>query len=412
MDSSVTAPGFTKALEQMRAAVTPAGFVAANTVRDNYKRIWGRDGAIVSIVALQTDDEELHKAAKDTMYTLRDHQGPHGEIPSNVDVVDSKVSYGGTAGRVDASLWFVIGCHRLWQQSGDEKILADMLPSIKKVEFLLGAWEFNTKGLLYIPETGDWADEYVQHGYVLYDQLLYLRALQDIARMYGAVGDAEADRISQKADHLKHLIQANYWFYDCDPNTVNAYHPVMFEKGCNIAEEKGAHWMSYFSPTGYGYRFDGMANVLASLFDVASDEQRQHVDAYISERCVKPELKILPAFSPVITQVDADWKHLQSTFSNAFKNNPYEYHNGGLWPLISGWYVADLAARGEMDAAREYLQAIDTANEMDAEGDGWGFYEFINGKTLAPGGTRHQTWSASAAVMGHLAIAGKPPLPV
>ena len=412
MSGAATDLGFTKALQQMRAAITPHGFVASNTDLHNYKRIWGRDGVIVSIAALQTDEADLHLAARNTLQTLHDHQGPHGEIPSNVDMEKGQVSYGGTAGRVDANLWFVIGCHRYWQKTQDEEFLQKFLPSIRKVEFLLGAWEFNTKGLLYVPETGDWADEYISHGYVLYDQLLYYRALQDMARMYEAAGEDGAHALQERASVLRDLIQANYWFYDCDPDTAHAYHPNMFKRGCDLAGEKDSYWMSFFSPTGYGYRFDAMANVLASFFGIASDEQRNHVDQYIDEKCINPDLKILPAFSPVIEPLDTDWQRLQSTFSNTFKNRPYEYHNGGLWPLINGFYVADLAARGNMDRARDFLSAIDIANEMDTESEGWGFYEFIHGQTLKPGGARHQAWSASAAVMGHLAMIGTPPLPI
>jgi hypothetical protein len=41
-------------------------------------------------------------------------------------------------------------------------------------------------------------------------------------------------------------------------------------------------------------------------------------------------IRLLPAFHPVITPVDKDWKDLNITFSYTFKNRPYEYHNGGL----------------------------------------------------------------------------------
>jgi len=47
------------------------------------------------------------------------------------------------------------------------------MPAIEKVVFLLGAWEFNNRGLLYVPATGDWADEYVHNGYILYDWAPY-----------------------------------------------------------------------------------------------------------------------------------------------------------------------------------------------------------------------------------------------
>lgn len=403
--------GLEKAMELLHEAATDYGFVASVTQKDNYRRIWARDGAIVAIAALQTKDEELVRAAHNTLLTLRKHQGPHGEIPSNVEPETDQVSYGGTAGRVDAGLWFVILAHRYWQYTQSKEFLEEFIPCLKRIEFLLGAWEYNTKGLLYVPETGDWADEYIQHGYVLYDQCLYYQALIGLANMYEASGEPDHEAPLAKAEQLKELIQANYWFVDCDPDLVGAYHPTIFKRGCDLAEEKGAHWMAYFSPTGYGYRFDAMANSLVSLLGIANDEQRQRTDEFIDKKVIREDMKVLPAFSPVIKQIDADWEDLQSTFSNSFKNKPHEFHNGGLWQLINGFYVADLAARGETERANEYLAAIHEANMKDDNGDTWGFYEFLNGETLKPGGTRLQTWSASAAIMGHFALQGSHPFP-
>jgi glycogen debranching enzyme len=100
---------------------------------------------------------------------------------------------------------------------------------------------------------------------------------------------------------------------------------------------------------------------------------------------------------------------MQMTFSYTFKNRPYEFHNGGLWPLVTGFYLADPAARGESESerARRLLEAVHRANAMEMEGETWGFPEFVNGKTLEPGGTRHQAWSAAAALPGHYALEGR-----
>ncbi len=387
-----------RALELLHQASTPHGFLASTTDQDNYQSIWARDGSIVSLSALQTDDEKLHYTARQTLLTLQKYQGPHGEIPSNVDPQSGIVSYGGTAGRVDGNLWFILAVFRYYQRTQDKDVLQQLRPALKKIKFLLGAWEFNTKGLLYVPETGDWADEYIQHGYVLYDQLLYQRALVYLSALL------EDPALETKAHKLHQLIQANYWFYDCNPQTGDAYHPIIFHRGCQLADTKGSHWMAFFSPTGYGYRFDTMANVLASLFQIATPEQSTHVDAYIRDNIIQSDFKVLPAFAPVIEPLDADWEHLQRTFSNSFKNKPYEFYNGGLWPLLNGFYVADLSARGLDKEASEYLAAINTANELDD----WGFHEFIHGKTHQPGGPRMQTWSASAAVSGYFAMNGIP----
>jgi hypothetical protein len=164
--------------------------------------------------------------------------------------------------------------------------------------------------------------------------------------------------------------------------------------------------MPYFSPSGYGYRFDAFANVLVSLLDVADETQRSMVDNYIERELLNENLPLLPAFHPVIEPIDEDWKHLQVMFSYTFKNKPYEFHNGGLWSLITGFYVADLARRQRTEQGQKYLQAIHQANALPMDGEPWSFAEYLHGKTLQPGGTRHQGWSAAAAVIAQHALEG------
>ncbi len=165
--------------------------------------------------------------------------------------------------------------------------------------------------------------------------------------------------------------------------------------------------MPFFTPLGYGYRFDAFANVLVSLLGVSSKKRRQIVTAYIEEVVTPKDMNMLPAFYPVIKPMDKDWDELKVTFSYTFKNQPYEYHNGGLWPLISGFYIADMVQNGELEKARLFQTDLHRANRMSMNNEPWSFPEFIHGKNFTPGGNRHQGWSASAALMGHYAIQGK-----
>ncbi|NIP71851.1 MAG: glycogen debranching protein [Gammaproteobacteria bacterium] len=404
--------GCDRALELLYGCSTPDGFLASPTRSANYRRIWGRDGVIIGLAGLMSGDHDLIECFKRTLQTLARYQGPHGEIPSNVDPVSDRISYGGTTGRVDADLWFVIGCGEYWRATSDDAFLERVLPAVEKARFLLGAWEFNNRGLIYIPQTGDWADEYLHNGYVLYDQLLYLQAQRTLCAIHAHVHGTADHGLTERCGRLRHLIRANYWFYDGDGLPDDVYHEVLYRKGHNAARHcADRHWMSFFSPHGYGYRFDALANVLASLLDVADHAQRERVDRFLSEENVVPEsLALLPAFYPVIEPVDEDWEDLHMTFSYSFKNRPYEFHNGGLWPMITGFLVADLARRGEVQRARTHLQAIHRANRLEMDGEPWGFPEFVHGKELTPGGTRHQGWSAAAAVMGHWALEGQPVL--
>ncbi len=398
--------GYEKALQLLRACSTRHGFLAAPTEKANYHRIWGRDGTIISLAALLTQEAELKETARRTFETLAQYQGPHGEIPSNADPESGRISYGGTAGRVDADLWFVIGCGEYWQATGDDAFLERMLPTLQRVKFLLGAWEYNTRGLLYVPPTGDWADEYLHQGYVLYDQLLYLQAQRALGKIHRAHHGSADHALEEKISRLKHLIEANYWFDDCDEIPQDAYHEVLYQKGCDSPKCRCSYWVSFFSPHGYGYRFDALANVLVSLLGVANQDRRRKVDDFIGG-IVNNDLPLLPAFHPVIRPVDEDWEELQMSFSYTFKNQPYEYHNGGLWPMITGFYVADLAMRGQRHHAQRFLNAIHQANALEMGDEPWSFPEFVHGKQLTPEGTRHQGWSAAAAVIGHAAIEGR-----
>ena len=51
--------------------------------------------------------------------------------------------------------------------------------------------------------------------------------------------------------------------------------------------------MASFSPSGYAYRFNAFANVLASLFDVADDTQCDKVDTFIVEHIINDDLPLL-----------------------------------------------------------------------------------------------------------------------
>jgi hypothetical protein len=407
---SIHRTGYEKSVELLHACLEPDGFLATPTERDNYRRVWGRDSSIIGLASLLTGDKDLIDGCRRSLQTLVKHQGPHGEIPSNVDPATGRVSYGGTAGRVDGNLWFIIACGAYWETTEDESFLREMIEPIERVRQLLGAWEFNTRGLLYVPPTGDWADEYLQSGYVLYDQLLYLQAQRVICDLHKFLHTSSDHNLDERVARLLHLIRANYWFSD-DESPPDVYHGVLYEKGRSAAPNRGgSYWMPFFSPFGYGFRFDGMANALVSLMGVTDEEQSESVDRFIEQEIVQPEVMMLPAFDPVITPKDEKWEDLQVTFSHTFKNAPYEYHNGGLWPLVTAFYSASLALRGKDQLARQYCEGVHRANALESEaGEPWTFPEFLHGKKHTPGGTRPMGWSAAAGIIAESALQGKHP---
>ena len=81
----------------------------------------------------------------------------------------------------------------------------------KAVKYLESTWEDNCCGLLYIPRAGNWADEYLQEGFVLYDEVLWFLALRKYSYMLEVVGDNKrAKKYYEKAGKVKNLIRTVY----------------------------------------------------------------------------------------------------------------------------------------------------------------------------------------------------------
>jgi glycogen debranching enzyme len=119
--------------------------------------------------------------------------------------------------------------------------------------------------------------------------------------------------------------------------------------------------------------------------------------SWIEEECAgmrkKGELAVdlPPNFFPFIKPKDPDWHVRYSSF-----NNPGEYHNGGIWPFICGFYVAALVAAKRYKLAREKLivltHSIKISNTKKVD---FGFNEWLKAQNGKPMGQDWQTWSAA-----------------
>lgn len=388
---------YQQSLSLLHRCLTPAGFVAASTDVDNYARVWARDGVITSLAALASVDATLLAGVERTLSTLADHQGPHGEIPSNVTVDGKEVSYGRLVGRVDALLWYVIGVSAFIHHTKRSSRKVRYWLSVERALQLAEAWEYNNRGLLYTPIAGDWADEYLLQGYILSDLLLYERAL------YGAGVVFKNKAWQQKAAELRRVLEVNYWPKAslCDDPLVYHQHAYRYQ----AQQSELGYWLPAFSPGGYSTVFDGLAHALSLTVDLGDEEQRQKVMSYVQSLETETGSALLPAFWPVIQHDDPQWEALEANhLYGEVKNQPYLYHNGGLWPMVTGFYALGLMRQGEQEHALRLLNAINEANRQGRDGQEWEFAEYHHGLTHLPLGTQHVAWSAAAGVLAHQSI--------
>ncbi len=379
----------------LRESLTDAGYLASPQRRTNYRRVWARDGVICGLAGLASGDDVLADGLRRTVETLLSHLGPQGQVPSNVavgaDGGAEVVSYGGLAGRVDAGPWAVLGAARWARQSGDRAWAARWAPAIGGVLRLLDAWEINARGLVYVPQSGDWADEYDLHGYLLYDQVLRLLALRAWAPFAPSPAGTEA-----QADRLHALLEATFWPH-AEGDSEGAYHPAAYLAA--RAEGAAPHPFAALTPGGYARRFDALGSALAILAGLWPDRRGTLLDHGLA-LAADTAPGLVPAFAPTIGEGDDGWAVLRGNVRDHFSNRPGHYHNGGCWPMVNGWWVAALAEAGRAGDAHALLGRVQAAN-ADV------FPEYLDAEHGERLGTTPLAWSAAGAVLGRAALDGR-----
>ena len=376
-----------KAIGLLHQVSTKNGFLASAENISNYQRVWARDGVICGLAALASADEKLIATFKNTLETLADNQHEIGTIPSNVLISEGKteVSYGGLAGRVDSVTWFIIGvCQYAISQNKPEFVLK-YKTQIEKALVLLNAWEYNNKHLLYVPLSGNWADEYITDGYVLYDQLLRIWALKSYNLF------AKSEILSKKIIDITDQVESNFL-----PNSLEekyhekAYQELVFNK----------YLPSSFSPSGYKTQFDAFANALVVLLKLGTKENQNQILEFASSLASETKLGLVPAFWPPVFQEDEHWNLLKNNCKYEFRNFPYEFHNGGSWPMVNGFVGLAMLSQNQTDNVARLLEKINQANAIYD----FSFYENFNTDTQAPNGVAFCAWSAAATVLIHQSL--------
>jgi Alkaline and neutral invertase len=144
-------------------------------------------------------------------------------------------------------------------------------------------------------------------------------------------------------------------------------------------------------------RFDLLGNSLAILTGIASPARANEMISWIEDECHAMRqngelvVDLPPNFFPSVNTNDPEWNERYAMF-----NNPGDYHNGGVWPFVCGFYVAALVAAKRFKLAEEKLTILTHFIKVSkVDHLEFGFNEWIkaqDGKTM---GEDWQTWSAA-----------------
>ncbi len=385
-----------RALDVLRRCAAPAGF-KGSAFAGGYPQVWARDAGITALGALVTGDPELIACTRASLETLGDHQTELGMIHLNVDTRTGDVTTE-NAGAVDANLWFIVAHDAYRQATGDLDFVRASWSRLERAALWLRYQDMNACGLLEVPEAGDWADLYSVRYNVLYDNVLYVAALRAMAAMANALG-ADGGANVARAEDVAHKINLLMWL-------DRPWDAAAFGRQLGELKQLRLEWFLLYQHTAtltekpfylpwtgfreFGHTFDAFGNCLAILLGVADERQRGRILTHAHAVGANDPYPI-KAFYPPIFPGDRDWRDY---YRSRELNLPFQYHNGGIWPFLGGFYVAALVHAGQVQRAEHQLDALIAANRAGKH-DEWEFNEWLHGLSGRPMGHPQQAWSAA-----------------
>jgi glycogen debranching enzyme len=379
------------AIRVLRSCATPIG-LKASVRATGYPQIWARDSMITLLGACFLEDEHILQAVRASITTLAQKQSSLGCIPNNVDVATQKPNFQAYA---DAGLWFVIGNVVLFEQIQDQEFLKQHYDAIIRTLHWYEFQDVDQTGLISIAEASDWQDLLAVRDKGLYVNMLYVIALNKASQAARILGDEERSaQYAGRAIRVQAQLNEHFWYQGkgdslqhvrfsygtTQPEDMDVTTLLLPEKTVLLQEQ---YYLPYLTFRNFGEWFDTCAHLLAILSNTAGE--KSHLILQFIE---KHELSLpypVKALYPPIEEGRKDWRDYYR-FANL--NMPHQYHNGGIWPFLGGFYVAALVKAGKLAQAQRTLERLADANTQGQ------FNEWLHGKDGTPRGMQEQAWSA------------------
>lgn len=329
-----------------------------------YPEPYTRDLMISSLGILLTRNTKLIKSLQKTLETAARNQSPQGHIPSLVHDREDR-------GSSDCTPLFLMAVALFRQVTGKKNFLEQ---TIRKAIIWMEHQSPTNRVLVAQLPTSDWRDEQWVLGYGLYVNTLvytYLHLFEQHRR--AAELKEQYGRFSVRGDRQNRHIHEGLVLPNKPYYALWAYKVYRSE------------------------RFDLLGNSIAILTGLASTSRARRIISWVEAECrsmrKNGELagNLPPNFFPYIRPGDPDWFARYAKY-----NKPGDYHNGGIWPFVCGFYVAVLVATGKYELAEKKLLALTElvrpAHKAKVE---FGFNEWFKAQNGIPRGEDWQSWSAA-----------------
>jgi glycogen debranching enzyme len=372
-----------RSIDLLKRNLTPDGVLAASpssqASKRGYTAIFGRDAAVCAIGMALSGDKDLQDAAAAGLHTLAKHQAPNGQIAKFVDVERREADFW-YLGCIDSTLWWLIALAFLDRGGWAGGLRRRHAKRIRLAIQWLLAQEHQRFYLLQQNEASDWADIMPRSGFVLYTNALWYF----VKRLYRV---AHAPETRENFNGLFHPFSAGLAEY----RRARLLNDYVLRGG-----RDRDLYLSFVNFSFFGEEGDVFGNVLAVLVGLADARARgRTLDALAKARANDPYP--VRAVTRPIKQSSALWRPYMARHR---QNYVWQYHNGGIWPMVGGFWVTALVAADRAAQAKDELVKLARACAVQ----NWAFAEWLHGKTLGPRGMQGQSWNAAAFLMAEYAV--------
>lgn len=414
VDNKIIDEAYREALKVLQNCSHSLGMKASAKVR-GYSQVWARDSMISLLGALLVDDEAIRYVLRMSITTLRNYQSSLGIIPNNVDARTKKVNFQAYA---DGGLWFVIGNESFFRATGDKSFLKQNYAAIKKVLHWYEYQDGEQSGLVSMREAADWEDLFAVRDKSLYLNVLYYQGLLRGADVAKILGDNTSYKLyTKKARDLRSCINKKFWYFEkknireiIEHNfgTKDDYKKIDGTLGRKLILpsktlfKKDSYYLHYIAFRDFGERFDAFGNIMTILTGVANREKSLQILKFIKKYKLTKPYPIKSVYPPVFPN-EKEWRYYYA-FGNL--NLPHQYHNGGIWPFLGGFYIAALVKMRKNKEAERSLTTLALLNKKGEENK-WEFNEWFHGKSGKPMGMAEQAWSAGMYIYAYWCVKKK-----
>ena len=377
---------YLRSVDLLRRNTIPEGILACTPGEQakgrHYESIFGRDASICALGMFASQEPDLVAAARESLRTLACHQAGNGQIPKYVKPQLGEVDFWYT-GCIDATLWWLIAVRlhgRFFPDHDLEKTLSG--PVERAWQWLL-CQEHQGWHLLQQNEASDWADIMPRSGFVLYTNTLWywLKRLYDFP-------SAEATR------DFANALFSPFGPEDSEHRRIRLL--VQYMRECS---EPSEFYLSFVNFSFWGEEVDTFGNLLAGLTGMADPSRSSRIASSLIGLGAHRPWPLRVVGEPIGT-THSLWRLYMQRHQQNF---PFQYHNGGSWPFVGGFWVLLLERLGmEKEAWRE-LEQLALANQQE----NWQFNEWFHGRNGTPMGMPGQSWNAAMFILAWQSLNGR-----